>query len=177
MTRGGDMKSFFRQQKAHTATKPTGGVSKKTAAAAAAHHHQKAAPALQVHPATGNSPDPDRWFAFAAPPLTDSFDSRSDSPSRHRRSRAPGGRGGAGARGPGVRHGHALRALPRPHPRPAPPPRRRARARPAAGAPRALHQRPALPLGGPRLVSRRRWALRPSSRFASIFDSSTNLCY
>ncbi|CAO2200602.1 unnamed protein product [Urochloa humidicola] len=44
---GGDMKSFFRQQKAHTAaTKPTGGVSKKAAA------HQKAAPALHVHPAT-----------------------------------------------------------------------------------------------------------------------------
>ncbi|CAL5010370.1 unnamed protein product [Urochloa decumbens] len=45
---GGDMKSFFRQQKAHTAaTKPTGGVSKKAAAAS----HQKAAPALHVHPA------------------------------------------------------------------------------------------------------------------------------
>ncbi|XP_066380509.1 uncharacterized protein [Miscanthus floridulus] len=56
MTRGGggDMKSFFRQQKAHAstgATKPTGGVSKK--AAAAAHQHEKAAPALHVHP----SPD------------------------------------------------------------------------------------------------------------------------
>ncbi|KAK8450545.1 hypothetical protein SEVIR_6G047400v4 [Setaria viridis] len=57
MTRGGDMKSFFRQQKAHAATKPTGGVSKKTAAAAAAHHHQKAAPALHVNAATGNSSD------------------------------------------------------------------------------------------------------------------------
>ncbi|XP_062196099.1 uncharacterized protein LOC133899156 [Phragmites australis] len=46
MTRGGggDMKSFFRQQKAHTgaaaATKPTGGVSKE-----ASRHHQKPAPA------------------------------------------------------------------------------------------------------------------------------------
>ncbi|PAN33782.1 hypothetical protein PAHAL_6G044400 [Panicum hallii] len=50
MTRGGDMKSFFRQQKAHTAaTKPTGGFSKKTAAA---RHHQKAAPALHVQPAS-----------------------------------------------------------------------------------------------------------------------------
>ena len=43
------MKSFFRQQKAHT--KPTGGVSKK---AAAPHHHQKASPELQIHPASGN---------------------------------------------------------------------------------------------------------------------------
>ncbi|RLN04300.1 delta DNA polymerase [Panicum miliaceum] len=53
MTRGGaggDMKSFFRQQKAHTAaTKPTGGVSKK---AAATHQHKKAAPALHVRPAS-----------------------------------------------------------------------------------------------------------------------------
>ncbi|OEL16723.1 hypothetical protein BAE44_0022259 [Dichanthelium oligosanthes] len=42
MTRGGGggMKSFFRQQKAHT--KPTGGVSK------------KAAPALHAHPAPGH---------------------------------------------------------------------------------------------------------------------------
>ncbi|CAL4996928.1 unnamed protein product [Urochloa decumbens] len=53
---GGDMKSFFRQQKAHTAaTKPTGGVSKK-AAAAAGQHHQKAAPTLQVLPATDHGP-------------------------------------------------------------------------------------------------------------------------
>ncbi|KAF8775724.1 hypothetical protein HU200_004285 [Digitaria exilis] len=49
---GGDMKAFFRQQKAHAATKPTGGVSKK--ALAAAHRHQKAAaPALHVHASTG----------------------------------------------------------------------------------------------------------------------------
>ncbi|XP_066380510.1 uncharacterized protein [Miscanthus floridulus] len=60
MTRGGggDMKSFFRQQKAHAstgATKPTGGVSKK--AAAAAHQHEKAAPALHVHPSPGTNPN------------------------------------------------------------------------------------------------------------------------
>ncbi|KAG0522652.1 hypothetical protein BDA96_07G055900 [Sorghum bicolor] len=59
MTRGGggDMKSFFRQQKANAgagATKPTGGVSKKASPAAAHQHHQKAAPALHVHP---SSPD------------------------------------------------------------------------------------------------------------------------
>ncbi|CAO2176361.1 unnamed protein product [Urochloa humidicola] len=49
---GGDMKSFFRQQKAHTAaTKPTGGVSKKAAA------HQKATPALHVLPATDHGTD------------------------------------------------------------------------------------------------------------------------
>ncbi|XP_048553410.1 uncharacterized protein LOC125534172 [Triticum urartu] len=44
MRSGGDVKSFFRQQKAHSgaaaATKPAGGVSKK-----AAHHHQKQAAA------------------------------------------------------------------------------------------------------------------------------------
>ncbi|KAF8712993.1 hypothetical protein HU200_028782 [Digitaria exilis] len=52
---GGDMKTFFRQQKAHAATKPTGGVSKK--ASAAAHHHQKApAPALHVHPLISDPP-------------------------------------------------------------------------------------------------------------------------
>ncbi|KAM3390067.1 hypothetical protein ACQJBY_011933 [Aegilops geniculata] len=43
MRSGGDVKSFFRQQKAHSgvaaAIKPAGGVSK--TAAAAAHHHQK----------------------------------------------------------------------------------------------------------------------------------------
>ncbi|KAM3370484.1 hypothetical protein ACQJBY_018045 [Aegilops geniculata] len=47
MRSGGDIKSFFRQQKAHScaaaATKPAGGVSKK------AHHHQKQAAAAAVH--------------------------------------------------------------------------------------------------------------------------------
>ncbi|KAL6840853.1 hypothetical protein ACP4OV_029379 [Aristida adscensionis] len=57
MTRGGggDMKAFFRQQKAHTggaATKPTGGVSKKAAA-----HLQKPAAAAHAHAHAHASPD------------------------------------------------------------------------------------------------------------------------
>ncbi|GJN39586.1 hypothetical protein PR202_gb28712 [Eleusine coracana subsp. coracana] len=55
MTRSGDVKSFFRQQKARTgaATKPTGGVSKKAA------QHQKAAPAVLVHSVPDHSADGD----------------------------------------------------------------------------------------------------------------------
>ncbi|VAH09407.1 unnamed protein product [Triticum turgidum subsp. durum] len=51
MRSGGDVRSFFRQQKAHSgaaATKPTGGVSKK-----AAHHHQKQA---ATRPTPGTPP-------------------------------------------------------------------------------------------------------------------------
>ncbi|TVU42946.1 hypothetical protein EJB05_09371 [Eragrostis curvula] len=53
MTRSGDVKSFFRQQKAHTgaATKPTGGVSKKAV--------QKPAPAVHVHPVPDHGADGD----------------------------------------------------------------------------------------------------------------------
>jgi hypothetical protein len=76
MTRSGDVKSFFRQQKAHA--KPTGGVSKRASV-----HHQKAAPAVLAHSVLpGIIPDPTllAWilgsslaFASALTPSIDSF--------------------------------------------------------------------------------------------------------
>jgi hypothetical protein len=60
MTRGGDVKSFFQQRKAHAgaATKPTGGVSKKAA------QHQKAAPGVHAHSVPGIVPNPPRQSRF-----------------------------------------------------------------------------------------------------------------
>lgn len=49
----GHVKTFFRQQKAHTggvASKPSGGISKK---AVHHHHHQKQAGAQLLHPTPG----------------------------------------------------------------------------------------------------------------------------
>ncbi|AQK41322.1 polymerase delta 4 [Zea mays] len=64
--------------------------------------------------------------------------------------------------------------MPRRHPRPAVAPRRRARPRTAAGAPRPLRRRTALPLGGPRLgYWRRRGAHSP--RFADMLHQCSVL--